>query len=150
MIMTTSDSGQNFIVQEEGERLTAYQDSVGIWTIGVGHTGWVGNKPVAKGMTITKEQSREILRVDLRRFEKTVNECVTKPLTQYQFDALVSLAFNIGEGAFRRSTLLKLLNRGDYKGASEQFLVWRNAGGRPILLNRRKREKALFDGGKYV
>lgn len=72
------------------------------------------------------------------------------PLIQYQFDALVSLAFNIGEGAFRRSTLLKLLNRGDYKGASEQFLVWKNAGGRPILLNRRKREKALFDGGVYV
>ena len=150
MIMTTSDSGQNFIVQEEGERLTAYQDSVGIWTIGVGHTGWVDAKPVSRGMVISKGKSREILRADLRRFEKAVNECVTKPLMQHQFDALVSLAFNIGEGAFRRSTLLKLLNRGDYKGASEQFLVWRNAGGRPILLNRRKREKRLFEEGKYV
>ncbi|MGX2974473.1 lysozyme [Ursidibacter arcticus] len=150
MIMTTSDNGQNFIVREEGERLTAYQCSAGIWTIGVGHTGWVDAKPVSRGMTITKAQSREILRSDLRRFERAVNDEARVPLSQHQFDALVSLAFNIGEGAFRRSTLLKLLNRGDYKGASEQFLVWKNAGGRPILLNRRKREKTLFDGGKYV
>lgn len=148
--MKTSDKGQEFIVREEGEKLRAYLDAVGIWTIGVGHTGWVDAKPVGRGMVITKEKSREILRADLRRFENAVNESVRVPLIQYQFDALVSLAFNIGEGAFRRSTLLKLLNRGDYKGASEQFLVWKNAGGRPILLNRRKREKALFDGGVYV
>ncbi|ASU16473.1 lysozyme [Actinobacillus pleuropneumoniae] len=148
--MRISDKGIQFIVKEEGERLTAYQDSVGIWTIGVGHTGWVDNKPVTKNMTITKEQSREVLRVDLRRFEKVINESVIMPLTQHQFDALVSLAFNIGNGAFRRSTLLKLLNRSDYKGASAQFLVWKNAGGRPILLNRRKREKRLFDEGKYA
>lgn len=64
MIMTTSDSGQNFIVQEEGERLTAYQDSVGIWTIGVGHTGWVDAKPVSRGMAISKDKSREILQAD--------------------------------------------------------------------------------------
>lgn len=150
MILTTSKAGQAFIVREEGERFTAYLDSVGIWTIGVGHTGWVSDKPVSRGMTITKEQSRAILRADLKRFEKAVNESIQVPLSQYQFDALVSLAFNIGEGAFRRSTLLKLLNRGDYVGASQQFLLWKNAGGRPILLNRRQREKRLFDEGKYV
>lgn len=150
MTLKTSEQGQRFIVLEEGEHLTAYQDSVGIWTIGVGHTGWVGVKPVKRGMVITQAQSREILRADLRRFENAVNDCVSVSLAQYQFDALVSLAFNIGERAFRRSTLLKLLNRGDYHAASEQFLRWKNAGGRPILLNRRKREKALFDGGKYV
>lgn len=144
--MRISDKGIQFIVKEEGERLTAYQDSVGIWTIGVGHTGWVDSKPVARGMTITKEKSREILRKDLARFERTINEGVIPPLEQHQFDALVSLVFNIGEGAFRRSTLLKLLNRGDYIGASQQFLAWKNAGGRPILLPRRRREKAVFDG----
>lgn len=111
----------------------------------VGHTGWVDKKPVAKGMVITREKSREVLRSDLVRFERAVNDGVKVKLNQNQFDALVSLAFNIGEGAFGRSTLLRMLNANNYKGAAEQFLVWKNAGGRPILLNRRKREKALFE-----
>lgn len=149
MAMITSSKGQDFIVREEGEKLRAYLDAVGIWTIGVGHTGWVDAKPVGRGMVITKEKSRQILQVDLKRFENAVNECVRVPLAQHQFDALVSLAFNIGEGAFRRSTLVKLLNCRN-PVASEQFLVWKYAGGRPILLNRRKREKALFDGGVYA
>ncbi|WP_288061363.1 lysozyme [Rodentibacter caecimuris] len=146
-MMEISERGINFIVAEEGERSTAYQDVVGIWTIGVGHTGFVDGKPVAKGMTITQEKSREILKADLARFEKAINASVNVPLKQNQFDALVSLAFNIGEGAFRRSTLLRKLNAGDYNGASQQFLVWKNAGGRVSqgLLNRRRREKALFD-----
>ncbi|OOF84455.1 muraminidase [Rodentibacter ratti] len=145
--MTMSENGIHHIIRDEGERLTAYQDVVGIWTIGVGHTGQVDGKPVAKGMTISKEKSREILKADLARFENAINTSVNVSLTQNQFDALVSLAFNIGEGAFRRSTLLRKLNAGDYSGASQQFLVWKNAGGRVSqgLLNRRKREKALFD-----
>ncbi len=146
-IMKISDKGEHFIVKEEGERLNAYQDSVGIWTIGVGHTGFVDGKPIAKGLQITQAKSREILRADLARFEKAVNDGVEMPLLQHQFDALVSLAFNIGEGAFKRSTLVKLLNRGDYKGAANQFLAWKNAGGRPILLKRREREKSLFENG---
>lgn len=146
-MMKISERGINHIIRDEGERLTAYQDIVGIWTIGVGHTGFVDGKPVAKGMTISKEKSREILKADLTRFENAINESVNVPLKQNQFDALVSLAFNIGEGAFRRSTLLRKLNARDYKGASDQFLMWKNAGGRVSqgLLNRRKREKALFD-----
>lgn len=144
-MMQISDKGIQFIIKEEGERLTAYQDSVGVWTIGVGHTGYVDNKQITKGMTITQDKSRDILKSDLKRFEKAVNESVNIHLNQNQYDALVSLAFNIGEGAFKRSTLLKLLNKGDYTGASQQFLVWKNAGGRPILLPRRKREKAVFD-----
>ncbi|MCR1838591.1 lysozyme [Pasteurella caecimuris] len=146
-MMKTSERGINHIIRDEGERLTAYQDIVGIWTIGVGHTGFVDGKPVAKGMTISKEKSREILKADLTRFENAINASVNVPLKQNQFDALVSLAFNIGEGSFRRSTLLRKLNVGDYNGASQQFLVWKNAGGRVSqgLLNRRRREKALFD-----
>ncbi|WP_256843248.1 lysozyme [Rodentibacter rarus] len=146
-MMKISERGISHIIRDEGERLTAYQDIVGIWTIGVGHTGFVDGKPVAKGMTISKEKSREILKADLARFENAINASVNVPLKQNQFDALVSLAFNIGEGAFRRSTLLRKLNAGDYNGASQQFLVWKNAGGRVSqgLLNRRKREKALFD-----
>ncbi|WP_257616527.1 lysozyme [Rodentibacter ratti] len=146
-MMKISERGISHIIRDEGERLTAYQDIVGIWTIGVGHTGQVDGKPVAKGMTISKEKSREILKADLARFENAINASVSVPLKQNQFDALVSLAFNIGEGAFRRSILLRKLNAGDYNGASQQFLVWKNAGGRVSqgLLNRRKREKALFD-----
>lgn len=148
--MKTSTAGLKFIVLEEGERLKAYQDSVGIWTIGVGHTGFVDNTPVVKGLTITQAKSREILQKDLNRFEKAINNSVEVPLNQHQFDALISLAFNIGEGAFLRSTLLKKLNISDFKGAAEQFLRWRNAGGKPILLSRRQREKRLFETGRYV
>ena len=144
--MQISQKGIDFIKREEGERLTAYLDSVGIWTIGVGHTGFIDGKPVTKGMTITAEKSRNVLMADLKRFESAVNSSVKIKLTQNQFDALVSLAFNIGEGAFLRSTLVKKLNAGDIQGAADQFLVWKNAGGRPILLNRRKREREVFNG----
>lgn len=145
--MRISENGIEFIRQLEGEKLTAYPDIVGIWTIGVGHTGFVDGKPVARGMAITKEKSKELLTADLKRFESAVNDAVKVTLTQNQFDALVSLAFNIGEGAFARSTLVNKLNAGDKKGAAEQFLVWKNAGGRVSqgLLNRRQEEKAIFE-----
>ena len=145
--MRISENGIEFIRQLEGEKLTAYPDIVGIWTIGVGHTGFVDGKPVARGMAITKEKSKELLTADLKRFESAVNDAVKVTLTQNQFDALVSLAFNIGEGAFARSTLVNKLNAGDKKGAAEQFLVWKNAGGQVSqgLLNRRQKEKAMFE-----
>ena len=145
--MRISENGIEFIRQLEGEKLTAYPDIVGIWTIGVGHTGFVDGKPVARGMAITKEKSKELLTADLKRFESAVNDAVKVTLTQNQFDALVSLAFNIGEGALVRSTLVNKLNAGDKKGAAEQFLVWKNAGGRVSqgLLNRRQKEKAMFE-----
>ena len=145
--MRISENGIEFIRQLEGEKLTAYPDIVGIWTIGVGHTGFVDGKPVARGMAITKEKSKELLTADLKRFESAVNDAVKVTLTHNQFDALVSLAFNIGEGAFARSTLVNKLNAGDKKGAAEQFLVWKNAGGRVSqgLLNRRQKEKAMFE-----
>ena len=145
--MRISENGIEFIRQLEGEKLTAYPDIVGIWTIGVGHTGFVDGKPVARGMAITKEKSKELLTADLKRLESAVNDAVQVTLTQNQFDALVSLAFNIGEGAFVRSTLVNKLNAGDKKGAAEQFLVWKNAGGRVSqgLLNRRQKEKAMFE-----
>lgn len=146
--MKTSEKGLQFIRREEGERLTAYADIIGVWTIGVGHTGKVDGKPVAKGMVISADKSRELLSADLSKFESAISRLVKVPLKQYEFDALVSLVFNIGETNFARSTLLKMLNANDFKGAAEQFLVWKNAGGRPVqgLLNRRKREKDMFNG----
>ena len=146
--MKTSEKGLQFIRREEGERLTAYADIIGVWTIGVGHTGAVDGKPIAKGMVISADKSRELLSADLLKFESAIARLVKVPLKQYEFDALVSLVFNIGETNFARSTLLKKLNTNDFKGAAEQFLAWKNAGGRPVqgLLNRRKREKDMFNG----
>lgn len=142
--MQTSTNGIKFISQEEGERLTAYQDSVGVWTIGVGHTTAAGEPEVFKGLTISKPRSEQILAKDLKAVELTVRTQINVPLTQNQFDALVSLVFNIGQNAFIKSTLLKYLNIKDYQGAANEFLEWKYAGGQPILLHRRQRERALF------
>ncbi|WP_409246581.1 lysozyme, partial [Acinetobacter baumannii] len=121
---TTSDVGVNLISGFEGTRFTAYDDGVGIWTIGTGTTVYPNGVKVKKGDACTAEQAKTYFKHDLAKFEKTVNESVTVPLTQNQFDALVSLTYNIGSGAFKNSTLLKKLNKGDYQGAADQFLVW--------------------------
>ena len=143
-MMKISNNGEQFIVHEEGERLTAYLDSVGIWTIGVGHTGGVDGQPIRQGMKITQLKSRELLHKDIASAEIAINANVRVKLNQNQFDALASLIFNIGVGNFKKSTLLRALNAGDYKAAAAQFLAWKYAGGRPILLARRQREQALF------
>lgn len=122
--MKTSAAGRKLIEQREGVELTAYKDSVGIWTIGVGHTSAAGAPKVAAGMKITAAQASEILSRDLATFEAAVSSAVKVPLNQNEFDALVSFAFNVGTGAFKGSTLLKRLNAGDRQAASDQFLVW--------------------------
>lgn len=134
------------IRSHEGLRLKAYLDSVGIWTIGYGDTG----PDVVEGLVITKEQAEERLRKRLVEFEGYVNKLVKVTLTQNQFDALVSLVYNIGPTNFSNSTLLRKLNAGDYAGAAAQFLVW-NKGrvdGKLVVIdgltNRRKAEKQLF------
>lgn len=144
--MKLSNNGIAFIKREEGEKLTAYQDSVGVWTIGVGHTGTVDGKSVARGMTIMQSKSTSLLISDLAWVESAINGNVKVPLTQNQYDALCSLVFNIGRNAFTGSTLLRLLNVNNYKGASDQFLQWKRAGSDPdLLLPRRKRERELFN-----
>ena len=144
--MRTSAAGRKAITEREGVRLRAYQDSVGIWTIGVGHTSAAGPPTVTKGLNITAALADQILTRDLSIFEKAVNNSVTVPLNQNEFDALVSLAFNIGAGAFQKSTLLKELNKGNRKAAADQFLRWNRAGGKVLkgLTNRRKAEREQF------
>lgn len=141
---TTSASGIDLICSFEGLRLNAYDDGVGVWTIGYGTTIINGVK-VKKGDTCTEAQAKQYMASDLKKFEAAVNK-VQVPLNQNQFDALVSLAYNIGTSAFASSTLLKKLNSGDYKGAAAQFDVWNKAGGKVMkgLVNRRAKEKALF------
>ncbi len=148
--MRTSAAGRKAIAQREGNKLVAYLDSVGIWTVGVGHTTAAGPPAVKKGTKITAAQSDQILTRDLAAVEDSINNVVKVPLTQSQFDALVSLAFNIGGPAFAKSTLLRKLNAHDYQGAASQFLVWNKGtvNGKKLaiagLTARRKEEKAQF------
>jgi len=144
--MKTSVAGRAAISRREGNKFKAYKDSVGIWTIGVGHTSVAGSPRVEPGMTITAVESDEILSRDLAKFERAVDDAVKVELTQNQFDALVSLAFNIGGGAFAKSSVVKRLNQGDINGAANAFLFWNKAGGKvlPGLTNRRKQEREQF------
>ena len=130
-----------FIEQFEGLRLASYQDSIGVWTIGYGHT-----EGVSAGMTCTSEQADAWMAEDLRVAELAVDISVRVTLNQNQYDALVSFTFNVGSGNFENSTLLKKLNLSDYIGASAQFPIWDRAGGQalPGLLKRRLAERDLF------
>ena len=147
--MKTSSAGRAAIAQREGNILKAYPDPATggePFTIGVGHTSAAGPPKVTKGMKITAAESDAILTRDLATFEAAVERAVKVPVNQNEFDALVSLAFNIGAGAFAKSTLVKKLNAGDRAGAANAFLSWNRAAGKvmPGLTTRRKAERAQF------
>ncbi len=144
--MRVDNEGIDLIGQFEGLRLNSYDDGVGVWTIGWGTTVYPNGQKVKKGDKITLEQAKQYKAHDLTKFEKAVNDAVKVPLNQNQFNALVSLAYNIGESAFTNSTLVKRLNDGNYKAAADQFLAWVNAGGKRMqgLVNRRNKERELF------
>ena len=139
--MKTSPQGRAAIMQREGCRLRAYRDSVGIWTIGVGHTGRATPPKVRPGMTITHVQADAFLEADLAPMEAAVNHAVKVPLTQSQFDACVSLAFNIGAGGFIGSTVVHKLNQHDFPAAADAFLMWERP---PELASRRQSERKQF------
>ncbi|OOW07641.1 lysozyme [Acinetobacter sp. MF4642] len=144
--MVVSLFGVDLICGFEGKRLAAYDDGVGVWTIGFGTTVYPNGIKVMKGDTCTEAQAKTYMAHDLKKFEVAVNKAVTVQLNQNQFDALLSLAYNIGASAFSQSTLVKKLNANDIRGAADQFDVWVNAGGKRMqgLVNRRAKEKALF------
>jgi len=142
--MKTSANGREFIKGFESLRLKAYPDpGTGgkPWTIGWGHT-----KGVKQGDRITQEQAEQFLSDDLAVFELTVNSAIKRPMMQNQFDAMVSLAFNIGGSAFAGSTLVKKFNVGDAKGVADEFPKWKNSGGKvvPGLVKRRAAEREVF------
>jgi lysozyme len=140
--MRTSDAGVALVQGYEGLRLTAYRDSVGVLTIGYGHTG----ADVKQGMTITRDEAERLLRDDLHDAETAVEKAVRVPMTQGQFDALVSFVFNLGAGRLQTSTLLRKLNDRNYIGAADEFPRWNKAGGKVLagLTARRGAERALF------
>ncbi|GCP61500.1 muraminidase [Escherichia coli] len=144
--MQTSDKGIALIKQFEGCKLTAYQDSVGVWTIGYGWTKPVDGKPIRAGMTIKQETAERLLKTGLVSYENDVSRLVKVDLTQGQFDALVSFTYNLGARSLSTSTLLRKLNGGDYAGAADEFLRWNKAGGKVLngLTRRREAERALF------
>ena len=139
--MNISKKGIDLIKRFEGCRLKAYRCPAGVWTIGYGHTGNVKSTDV-----ITQEKAEEILKRDLKVHEDNVKRVVKIALTQNQFDALVSFEYNVGYGAFANSTLLKLLNSGNYNAAAKQFERWVHVGDNILegLIRRRNAEKELF------
>lgn len=144
--MNISKTGLDLIKQFEGLRLTAYDDGVGVWTIGYGTIKYPNGTRVKRGNKITQAQADEYMANDVSVFERAVNRLVKVPLTQNQYDALVSFTYNLGETNLSTSTLLRKLNAKDYKGAAEQFERWNKAGGKVMkgLTRRRIAEKELF------
>lgn len=142
-----SADGRARLMQREGVRTRAYRDSVGIWTIGVGHTAAAGPPAPKPGMVITREQVDELLSRDLRQYEMAVNDAVRVPLSQGQFDALVSFCFNIGIGSFKKSTVVKRLNARNYRGAADAFMMWVKP---PEIRGRRESEQQQFIRATYA
>jgi len=145
--MEYSKSGLALTERFEGLRLTAYQDSIGKWTIGYGHT-----MGVTPGMTCTQAQAEEWLENDINWAVFVVNRLVTVPLSQGEFDALVDFTFNAGAGNFKASTLLVLVDKGDMVGAAKEFEKWDHAGGVVVagLLRRRVAEEQEFQNDPPV
>jgi lysozyme len=145
--MNTSPAGRKVLAEREGRRLKAYRDSVGVWTIGIGHTSAAGAPKVTPGLVITEAECDAIFARDLVAYEMAVNEAVKVPLRQHEFDALVSLCYNIGQAGFARSTVVRRLNAGDRAGAAEAFLLWNKPA---AILGRRRGERAQFLGQTYA
>lgn len=133
------------IAAHEGYVERAYQDIVGIWTVGFGTT-----ENVRPGQTTDPVKALQRALTDVQKFEGALKECVHVPLHQHEYDAYLSLAYNIGSGAFCRSTLVRKLNAGDYEGACKEILRWNRAGGQVVrgLVNRRQQEYELCVGSR--
>ena len=144
--MQISEKGTSLIKHFEGCRLEAYQDSVGIWTIGYGTI-----KGVKEGDKINQDEAEHLLQEEMPEYEGYINDMVKVPLEQNQFDALCSWVFNLGPKNLQESTLLKLLNAGDYHTTPEQIKRWNKAGGVILggLVKRREAEANLFEGKEW-
>ena len=144
--MTTREvtkEGLDFIQDVEGCKLFAYLDTGGVYTIGVGHTG----PEVVKGLTCSMEQALQWLKEDSEEAQEGIRKWIKVLLTQNQFNALVSFVFNVGVNAFSKSTMLKLINKGDFDGASNEFPKWNKDNGKEILglSKRRILEQSVFE-----
>lgn len=148
-VLTLSAAAFGAIVAHEGFTDHAIIPVPGdVPTFGHGSTTHADGRPVKMGDTITREQAAVRTRIDIARFEGNLKSCVKVPLHQYEFDAFVSLEYNIGSSAFCKSTLVKRLNAFDYSGACDAILMWDRFQGKPLngLTKRRKEEHKLCKG----
>jgi len=145
--MQISDAGLKAIMVFEGSKNRAYRDSAGLWTIGVGHL-IRRDEPHLLTARLTDQEVLDLLRADVKTAEAAVNRLVRVPLTQGQFDALVSFTFNLGAGALAGSTLLKRVNAGRLDDVPAELRKWVRAGGKVVrgLVNRREAEAAMWLG----
>ena len=141
-----SNKGISLLKEFEGFRSHAYEDAVGVWTIGYGHT-----KGVKPNDIISAAQGDKMLSDELTEYENYVSALVTVPLHQHQFDALVSWTYNLGPTNLKNSTLLKKLNEGKYDEVPDQIRRWNRAGGKELEgLTRRREAEALLFAGKQT
>jgi len=137
----------DLIKEFEGFRAKAYKCPAGVWTIGYGTTAMAGvgidPKP---GTTVTEEEAEDLLEKTLEKFGEQIRPAITAPINNNEYGAFLSLAYNIGTGAFRKSSALRLFNAGDKAGAAKAILMWNKAGGKVLagLTRRREAEKKLF------
>ena len=136
----------DLIREFEGLRTTAYRDATGVWTIGYGHTSRAGLPNVQPGMTISHDEASRILALDVTRFAEGVESLLTRQLTDRQFSALVSFAYNVGLGNFGKSSVRLAANVGDHERVQRRLGLWVKAGGRtlPGLVRRRAAEAAMY------
>lgn len=146
--MKMSQSGLELVKEFEGLRLKAYKCPAAVWTVGFGHTSAAGAPVVTSNLVITKAEAEEILKRDLVQYEDGVRGLVQIGITQGQFDALVSFAYNAGVSALAKSTLLKRVNAGRFDEGPAEFMKWTKGGGRelPGLVRRRRAEVKLWRG----
>lgn len=144
--MRMTDEGLALIRQFEGFRGSAYRDAVGVWTIGYGHTAMAGPPDVFPGLCISHDEAVGILARDVEVFARGVSAALHVAVTDGQFSALVSFAYNVGLGNFRKSSVLRAVNAGDLAAVPRRLNLWVKAGGRtlPGLVRRRAAEGALF------
>jgi lysozyme len=142
MSMVYSKSGLALTERFEGVKLVAYPDQHGTWTIAYGHTAGV-----YEGMTCTADQAEQWLIEDTAWAEATVNKYVTRQVTQGEFDAMVDFTFNLGTGSFQHSTLLQMVDQGNFAAAADEFARWDKCGGQVVagLLRRRIAEEQEFN-----
>ncbi len=144
--MKITKEGLELIKRFEGFRGQAYRDPVGVWTIGYGHTSAAGAPLVTQGMVVTAAEAEEILRQDVAMFEDGVDAAVSRDISAAQFSALVSFAYNVGLGNFKKSSVLKAVNAGNFEAVPRRLHLWNKAGGRVLagLIRRRAEEGAMF------
>ena len=152
MTRQISPHGLAKLKQWEGLKTKAYKDSGGVWTIGYGHTATAGEPKPRAGMVITAAEAERILLKDLTQYEAAVESLVKVELNDNQFAALVSFVYNIPLTSFKKSTLLKKLNAGNYDAVPNELMKWTKAGGKKLqgLVNRRRAEGYLWMEGAFV